>query len=226
MVGENFRHSGESRNLMHFSFLSFLCGSARNFFFYGTGEHMARVLAVQGSPRRGGNTHLMLEAVLEGAIAGGAEVALVTLLDFNIGECNGCNTCNDGCDCPQSDDMNSLYEAITQCDVLVLGTPVYWYGPTAILKAFVDRLVYFNCDQNRPKIRGKRAAVVIPYEETGPEAAEPLLKMFQLSFKYLELDFIGNVLAPGVSKKAEVLNHPDILTRCREMGKLLAQSMS
>ncbi len=183
---------------------------------------MTRIMAIQGSPRKGGNTHLMLDAVLEGAREVGAETALVHLTGLDIGECTGCSACWRGCDCPLADDMNALYPKLAESDVIVLGTPVYWYGPTALLKAFLDRLVYFNCPENRAKIRGKKVAAVIPYEETGPDTVAPLVKMFELSFDYLELVFAGNVIAPGIGKKGEIRNWPDILERCRALGRKLA----
>lgn len=187
---------------------------------------MTRILAIQGSPRKGGNTQIMLETVLAGARDASAETTLVALADRDIGECTGCSACWQGRPCPLDDDMNHLYDAIAETDALVLGTPVYWYGPTALLKAFLDRLVYFNCPENRPKIRGKAVAAVIPYEETGPEAAEPLVRMFELSFAYLELVPAGMVIAPGIGSRGAVREHPDILERCRALGRGLAQSDS
>lgn len=54
--------------------------------------------------------------------------------------------------------MNGFYQKIIDSDILVFGTPVYWYAPTAIMKAFIDRFVYFNCPENREKIRGKNSS--------------------------------------------------------------------
>src|SRR5512138_2812576 len=118
---------------------------------------MKRVLGLVGSPRKNGNTHLLVAKMLEGAQAEGAETELVLLPDLTIQECDGCLACWRDKPCPKQDDMNALYPRIVASDVLVLGTPVYWYGPTALMKAMIDRWVYFNCPQNRAKIRGKRA---------------------------------------------------------------------
>ena len=129
---------------------------------------MKKLTLFQGSPRKNGNTHVMLNAVVDGARAMGAETRLVELPGLAIGECNGCHACWQGRECPLEDDMNPLFETIAASDALVFGTPVYWYGPTALIKALLDRMVYFNCPENRAKIRGKPAALVTPYEETGP----------------------------------------------------------
>ena len=113
------------------------------------------VLAVVGSPRKDGNTDILVSRIAEGAKAGGAEVEIVRLGELSVQECNGCHACWRGRDCSKDDDMRRLYPKIMAADAIVLGTPVYWYGPTALMKAFMDRFVYFNCPQNRPKIKGK-----------------------------------------------------------------------
>jgi multimeric flavodoxin WrbA len=58
--------------------------------------------------------------------------------------------------------MLAIYPKIIEADVIIFGTPVYWYGPTALMKAFIDRFVYFNCPENRAK-SGKAAN--IPFED-------------------------------------------------------------
>jgi NAD(P)H-dependent FMN reductase len=80
-----------------------------------------------------------------------------------------------------------LYDAMAESDVFLFATPVYWYGPTAIMKAFLDRLVVFNGPDGRPLVRGKTALLVSAWEERGMTAAEPLVRLFELGFKYLEL---------------------------------------
>jgi len=186
---------------------------------------MPHILAIQGSPRKTGNTFHMLDAVLEGALKAGSSGEIVHLSGLTIGECNGCHTCWLGRECPCGDDMNSLYRKIAEADVLVFGTPVYWYGPTALMKTFIDRLVWFNCPENRSVIRGKTAAYVIPFEETGQETADPLVRMLEMSIAYLELRNGGGVIAPGMGAKDAVKGSPDILDKCRLLGIELAKKV-
>jgi len=120
---------------------------------------MSAVLGVVGSPRRNGNTHILVERVLEGARRAGATTDLLLLGDLHIRECDGCHVCWEGRTCAKGDDMVPLYERIAASHALVFGTPVYWYGPTALIKAFLDRFVYFNCSGNRPHVRDKAAAL-------------------------------------------------------------------
>ncbi len=118
--------------------------------------------------------------------------------------------------------MNAVYSRIIASDVIVFGTPVYWYGPTALMKAFLDRFVYFNCPENRAKIRGHAAALVVPYEEDSPETAEPLLKLFELSLRYLEMPLVGQLVVPGVGDRGAVLQKPDCLAEAFKLGRSLA----
>ncbi len=182
---------------------------------------MKTILGIIGSPRKDGNTNMLVSKILEGSKSIGNKSDSLYLGNLTINECIGCHACWRGLDCSRNDDMNYLFSRITNADVLIFGTPVYWYGPTALIKAFLDRFVYFNCPENRTKIRGKRAILVVPFEEDNYETAEPLIRMFEKSFKYLEMNLIERIIVPGVGEKRDVLKKPDILEKCLNLGKSL-----
>ncbi|MGA1845442.1 MAG: flavodoxin family protein [bacterium] len=184
-------------------------------------DRMRKILGVVGSPRRNGNTHILVSTILEGAAAHGAATEVLFLDDLEIKECDGCHACWRGKGCSKQDDMNTLYPRIIEADALVFGTPVYWYGPTALMKGFVDRFVYFNCPENHAGIRGKRAAIAVPYEEEGAEMAGPVVVFFEKSLAYLEMDLVGKVLVPGVGGKGDVLKKPASLAQARVLGERL-----
>ena len=95
-----------------------------------------KILGVVGSPRRNGNTHLLVSRILEGAGEAGASVDTVFLNDLSIKECDGCHVCWKGKKCSKNDDMLDVYPKIIESDAIIFGTPVYWYGPTALMKAY------------------------------------------------------------------------------------------
>jgi multimeric flavodoxin WrbA len=183
-----------------------------------------KVLGVVGSPRGKGNTDILVSRILEGARDQGARTEALHLGRLNIRECNGCHLCWEGRECGKNDDMVAIYPKIIDSDVLVLGTPVYWYAPSALMKAFIDRMVFFNCPENRGKIRGKKAATAIPFEDETPETADLLSKFFELSFAYLELELVAQLIVPGVSAKGDVLAKEAVLKSAYDLGKSLAQS--
>ena len=184
---------------------------------------MKKILGIVGSPRRNGNTHLLVSQLLEGAREAGAVTETILLGDFHIRECDGCHVCRRNLPCAKNDDMNDLYLKIMESDHIVFGTPVYWYGPTALMKAFVDRFVYFNCPENRARIAGKTASLVIPLEETDPETWTPVTDFFRKSLDYLGIPNLGTIIAPGVEAKGEVRNHPEILREAHELGHRLGR---
>ncbi len=185
-----------------------------------------KILAILGSPRAGGNTDILAERVLSGARDAGWETDSATLRSMKIRPCTACDSCwYAQKPCVIHDDMPGVYDRMAAADVLLFATPVYWYAPTAIMKAFIDRLVPFNRPEGRPLIQGKGAIVVTAYEEQGPAAAEPLLKMFDMSFAYLGVEPIARVVADGVGPKGAVLEKPGVLAQAYEVGNGLGKRL-
>jgi len=187
---------------------------------------MTKILGVVGSPRRKGNTDILVSRILDGAKDQGAETETLYLGKLNIRECNGCHLCWEGRDCGKNDDMIEIYPKIIESDVIVFGTPVYWYAPSALMKAFIDRFVYFNCPENRDKIRGKRAVTAIPFEEETLETADLLSKFFELSLSFLEIELVNQLIVPGVSAKGDVLEKAEVLKSAYSLGKDLVKTQS
>jgi multimeric flavodoxin WrbA len=182
---------------------------------------MTKILGIVGSPRKKGNTHILVSKILEGAEAEGAETDILLLGKLEINECTGCHACWKGKPCSRKDDMNDVYPMIAASDGIVFGTPVYWYAPTALMKALIDRFVYFNCPENRPLVRSKRAALAVPFEEETPETSELVVAMFERSLAYLEIELVGQVIVPGVSKRGSVLKEEESLEAAYELGRRL-----
>jgi len=186
-----------------------------------------RIAAFLGSPRPNGNTDLLAAAVLEGAASAGLTTESFALRGLRIHPCTGCESCwKNGRPCIFDDDATALYEAIARADILLFATPVYWYGPTAIMKGFIDRFVVFNRPRGRPLIEGKGALLVSAWEETGMQAVEPLVRLFELSFRYLGLRFIDRLLVDAAGPKAVVREMAGVLDTARQIGCRLAAAGS
>ena len=182
-----------------------------------------RLTAILGSPRAKGNTDTLASRVLEGAADSGIVTQTVKLRNLNIKPCTGCDKCwEDGRPCIFKDDMSRLYDTIAASDIILFATPVYWYASTAIMKAFIDRLVPFNRPQGKPLIEGKGAILVTAYEEVGPAAVEPLIRMFEMSFDYLGLKFLNKLVVDGVGPKGAVLEKPKALELAYNVGYSLS----
>jgi len=176
-----------------------------------------RILGLVGSPRKGGNTDLLVSRILEGADTSGHLTEKVYLYDLDIAPCVDCRSCQKGkFRCAIDDDMQRLYPKLEAADVIVFGTPLYWYGPTGKMKLVMDR---FRPYAASGKLKRKQAVVVVPSEE-GAAACGYLVGMFELSFEYLGIGLIAKMLVKAY-EKAEVKEQPETLKRAFELGKTL-----
>jgi len=182
-----------------------------------------KILGVIGSPRKKGNTHILVSRILDGAKEEGADTEIIFLNDLDIRECDGCHSCWKGRQCSKKDDMNAIYPKIIESDIIIFGTPVYWYGPTALMKCFIDRFVYFNCPENRSKIKGKAAVLAIPFEEDNIKTADLLIRFFVKSLRYLEMKIIGKILSPGVSARGDILKKKEFLKKGYQLGRRISK---
>lgn len=168
----------------------------------------------------------MVSWVLEGAKARGAETQQINLAGMKIAPCKGCDTCIKAPNrCVSKDDMEVLQAALNQADTIVLGTPVYWWGPSAQMKLFVDRWYGFRGDR-KGTIRGKRFGLVVPMGDGDPSTARHVTGMFQDAFDYLGCRLHEPVLAPGVNDRGDVEKMPSVKAKCLELGGWLAQGES
>lgn len=178
---------------------------------------IVKILALIGSPRKGGNTDILIDEILQGAKEEGCEVEKLRLYDHEILPCIDCRGCKKGeHSCALKDGMQEIYEKLQDADIIVFGTPVYWYGPTAKMKLLIDRLRPFIASK---RLRSKRGIVVAPSEE-GPGCCGPLMEMFRMSFDYLGMEMAGSILARAY-ERGEVRGDPEVLRRARDLGASL-----
>ncbi|MBS4025556.1 MAG: flavodoxin family protein [Clostridia bacterium] len=119
-----------------------------------------RVIAINGSHRKGKNTAKMLQAVLEELAATGVDTELVELGDYNIKHCTSCNKCFLKSECSiQDDDMaKTLGHKLMAADGIILGSPVYWDNVSTLMKNFMDRTRWMHIKKNM--LAGKIGAAV------------------------------------------------------------------
>jgi putative NADPH-quinone reductase len=179
-----------------------------------------RVLGIVGSPRRSGNTEILVDEILRGAKEAGAKVEKVMLSDLEIGPCKACYACRTDGECIQVDDMQELLEKMKASQVWVLGTPVYWWGPTAQLKAFVDRwFAKAAGGEQKEFFEGRRVILAVPMGDANPKTGRHVVGMFTDALDYAGANLFRSILAPGVYNAGDVRKKPDILEEARQAGK-------
>lgn len=174
------------------------------------------VLGVVGSPRIGGNTDLLVDEVLAGARAEGGLTVKVHLGEVEISSCRGCEACATTKECVIQDDMFPILAQMDTADIWVLGTPIYFWGPSGWFKCFVDR---WHGGKYMVDFKKKRAALVIPFESTERATSRFTTGMLQETLEYLGVTVTEIVLAAGVLAPGDVKNRPDVMSRAYRAGR-------
>jgi multimeric flavodoxin WrbA len=123
--------------------------------------------------------------------------------------------------------MDGLFRKMERSEVWVLGTPVYWWGPSAQFKTFVDRwYAKVFRPEDKALFEGRRVVLVIPMGDEDPATARHTVGMMQDALDYVKAVLFGTLLAPGMNERAEVLEHPEFLEAARRAGREAVQGHS
>jgi multimeric flavodoxin WrbA len=142
-----------------------------------------KVIAVLGSPKGAkGCTGPLVNGVLEGARAAGAETELFSLGDLSVLPCKGCqDVCNVVGKCHQKDDFEKIADAMLEADGIVFATPTYFFSVSAQLKALIDRLnLIYHCQ----RLNGKYGALVVTAGGSDPEDVTKYLSTIVTHFGF------------------------------------------
>ena len=164
---------------------------------------MSNIIVLSGSPRKGGNTDLLVDAFVKGAEKNN-NVEVVSVADYKVNPCIGCNSCFDreGHDCFQQDAMQVVYYKLKCADVIVVASPVYFYGVSAQLKAIIDRLH----TPMRNDFKVKKLALILVGAAVLPELFDSIKIQYQLVLNFFKLEDAGMVLVRGAKDKGDVRN--------------------
>lgn len=141
-------------------------------------ERSIHVLGVSGSPRLGA-THLLVQAALLGAQAvAGVATEYVSLAGKMISPCDGCDDCGQQGRCVIEDDMQPLYGKLLAADAVILGTPVYYGSPTALCKAFMERVQGFGPREKKLRLKVGGAIATGQGRNGGQETAQLAINLW------------------------------------------------
>lgn len=194
----------------------------------------ARILGICGSPRKKGNSDILLGHMLKGAGAEGAATAKSFLRDYEYRPCIGCERCRATGECSRfHDGMQLLYPEVSACKGLVLVSPVHNYNITAWMKAFIDRLYcYYNFTKERPgkwssKLagQGRKAVIAAVAEQNEISEMRLTLDAMRLPLEALGYDVIAEFPVPGIFDKGKVAQYSETLQKAEKLGTELVLSM-
>jgi multimeric flavodoxin WrbA len=186
-----------------------------------------RVLGIAGSPRKNGNTDLLMADLLRGAASKGAETKTVFLRDITLSTCQHCDACLKAGICKIKDDMQGVYMDMQQADVIVMASPVQFTGVTAQMKAMIDRCQSLWAKKyvlKIPPLGDKRPRKGFFISVGGRQVAnlfDPMLVMIKTFFHIIDVTYSGELLFAGIDEKGAIARHPDALQQAFLAGQKL-----
>jgi len=188
-----------------------------------------KILVINGSLRARGNTDTLLASLVEGIKSTDAAVTLHVLRDKKIQDCRGCYFCYENDRCAVNDDMQGIHNDVQNSDLLVLASPLYWWGVSGLMKTFIDRLYLYYPRRNTRMIAGKKAVIFTPMHvstaEFGEEAyeseIEPLTMTYRYILKRLGVEILDMAFFPGLTQKDDAKKNPAYLNRAQQLGARL-----
>lgn len=182
-----------------------------------------KVVAFNGSPRKGGNTELLLRKVLEPIEEAGLETELVQVGGKEVRGCQACYACfqNKNKQCVNDhDELNQWIRKILEADAIVVGSPTYFAGPTAEITALLDRVGLVACANNAMLSRKIGAAVVAVRRGGAGGVQDAINHMFLMT----------RMIVPGSTywnmgfglEKGEAANDQEGLNNMRDLGETIA----
>lgn len=186
-----------------------------------------KILILNGSPKKNGNTTKLVSWFSAEARAKGASVKIVCAASL-VSKVNGCTSCR-ACqksakyECVIKDDVNDVLKEMQKADVIVFATPLYFYGPSAQLKLIIDRMFSLYKWDNKTNtftspMRGKAMGLILSaYEDTGLDIVE---KSFKLIADYSDMRF-SSLLVPDARESGEVQDTRGIRGKVKKFAQSL-----
>lgn len=180
-----------------------------------------RVIAFVGSPRRGGNSDQLAEALLAGAAEAGHETEKIYLADHALTPIDAVYGSEDNWTDSRQDVADALLDRLLAADVVILASPIYWFSISGLLKLFVDRFALYQRDGRRlmDLTPGKRLVVALSCADPEPGYLELVLGPLRQAAKWLRMEWAGQVVASDVADPGDLRAKPEVLAEAKELGR-------
>ncbi len=189
-----------------------------------------KVIAFNGSPRRGGNTEMLLSETITGVREQGGEVTVYHLDSMNLRACLGCGKCDVAGLCVIKDDMETIRREIRDADRIIVASPIFFFSVSAQTKMMIDRCQAFWAEKyvHRKPIQpgpfGRKGLLLLVggmkqgEKNVGFTCAEATVKAF---FRTVNVQEHAMLAFDAVDKKGAIQQHPTALKDAYEAGKAL-----
>lgn len=179
---------------------------------------MKKILIMTGSPRKKGNSTLLAEAFAEGVKAAGNSVNFFDTVKKTSSGCIACDRCwHMEKPCVIDDGFNEFAEMLTEADVLVIASPVYWGSYPAQLKAFIDRMYSYVVPWCQSFMESKELYLLACGDGENEEAFSVIETVTRAFSELLEWNYAGSVCVPSMVEEGDI-KKTDALEKARKLG--------
>ncbi len=177
-----------------------------------------KVIGIVCSPRKGGNTEILVKEALAGAKESGAETELLRISEMRIAPCDSCMTCHETGECRIKDDMQKIYNKILCADGIILASPVYFWSVSGQAKTLMDRTYALRYPNH--KLKNKVGGAIVATGRRGSVNALSVINNFFLGHDML---VTGLGISGYGTKKGEVKQDKRAMQGARALGKQVVQ---
>jgi multimeric flavodoxin WrbA len=191
-----------------------------------------RVLGIAGSPRKNGNTDMLLTEFMRGAASRGAVIKTIFLRELKFNTCIHCDGCLKDGHCVIKDEMQQIYPEMEQADIIIIASPIQFMGVTAPMKAMIDRCQALWARKYVLKIpplgdrRLRKGFFISVGGRKIPNLFEPSIIMVKTFFRIIDVDYAGELTFKGIDEKGAVSSHPDALKQAYETGQKIVDELA
>ena len=184
------------------------------------------IIGIIGSPRRAGNTAFIVTKMLEGAKEQGADTTLFNFSELEIQPCRGCLACHQGDQgCVLKDDMQKIYDAMAQADVIILSSPIYMGQMSAQAKIITDRLFAKISPRFSPYFKEKtiKQKLILTFNQGNPDPGmfKTYIDYTKHMFELLEFDVTELPVVTGL-RTGPAYERDDLIADLKAYGSKLA----
>lgn len=187
------------------------------------------ITAIYGSPRKNGNTDRLLDAFLASVNPKQHSIKTFFLRDMSFSPCTECDGCHATGQCVIEDDMHLLYPYFIESDLLVLSSPVFFYGLNAQAKAMVDRAQCFwalkyllGTKVSQKRKQPAKGVLLTVGGSKGKKNFDGILLTVRYFFDALDMDFSDTLCFREIDKKGAITRHASAFDEARALALKLA----
>ena len=189
---------------------------------------MTRLLSISSSPRRNGNSEILLKSFIKGVEEAGCESNMIRVNNLKVRPCQACDGCALTGECVQKDDMQKIYPMVKEARAMVVATPIYFGSLSAQLKMFVDRhQCWWHAKYNIkkpfvPLDEGRKGFFISVGALKNKRFSESALSIVKVYYHNINFVYSDGLCYRGFDHKADIEKEPDALESAYQMGLKLA----